>query len=162
VVTNNIQVGLVRIVPTLIPSQLAPVINKAINEPTFNFLHPIPIISKTVNNNGNGKSAEMTCVQMPKKWADFFKVFLSSPSNYAWAKKLLQTQFPETIYQPWDATNLTLPSEPIKHLVEQCGKLSTLDSSVVLEESPILEEEEEYNLSPQSKESQDPITGSGL
>lgn len=57
VVINNIQVGLVRIVPTFIPSQPAPVINKAISEPTFNFLHPIPIISKTVNNNGNGKSA---------------------------------------------------------------------------------------------------------
>ena len=137
--------------PTFIPFEPAPIIKNATSDHISSLLQPIPVISKTVNNDDNGKCAEMTSVEMPKKWANFFKVFLSSPSNFAWAKKFLQTQFSKTLYQPWDATKLTLPSEPIKQLMEQCGKLSTLDSSVVPVETLILEDEEEYNLSPQSK-----------
>lgn len=82
---DNIHIGMVRIIDRFYPNimdhdiqtanngllikQAANVSDKVLAN---SFLHP-------------EKASNTTLIEVPKKWADFFKVLLSSPTSYSWA-----------------------------------------------------------------------------
>jgi len=109
---NNIQIGMVRIIDRFYPNvmdhdiqtanngllikQAADVSDKVLAN---SFLHP-------------EKASNTTLIEVPKKWTDFFKVLLSSPTSYSWANSLLQSKFPSLILQPGEMSTINLSAKP--------------------------------------------------
>lgn len=92
VIVNNINVGMVRIEDCFYASQ--PCLNKSF-PPPLTTIRPDLLHNKTV-------------LEIPKEWANFFKVLLGSPSHFEWAKKLLQTVFPSLLQQIGDLSLICL------------------------------------------------------
>jgi len=139
---DQIQLGMVRIYDRFYPNVTGPfdlITRKAqLTEQPF----PIPPTKpKSNDHNPDGKATETALIEVPRKWADFFQVFLNSPESFTWAKNLLATQFPAYLPQSSDAVNLSLPSEPYNRKAELCGKLGSFSSSIIPEEAFILDEE---------------------
>ena len=116
-------------------------------------LFPAPPMKLNSNDyNPVGKASETALIEVPRKWADFFQVFLNSPESFTWAKNLLATQFPSFLPHSPDAVNLSLSPEPCNRKAELCGKLDSFSSSLIPEEAFILDEE--LNASPPEKKKQ--------
>lgn len=71
---NNIQVGMVRIQSSFSANQPILEWSKARSENLFDYLNPVPL-TKAVVREDKGKSGETVSVNIPKKWADFFRFF---------------------------------------------------------------------------------------
>lgn len=69
IMINNIQLGMVRIEPTM------------------------PLHQPMMFSGQSSEPFDKATAQMPTAWADFFMVVLDSPTHFSWARKLLQSQF---------------------------------------------------------------------
>jgi hypothetical protein len=156
---NNIELGMVRIIDRFYPTPSTNEFSNLGFQKIQPYLQQIPASNKAVfnyNSTQAGKGNETSMIEIPKKWAEFFKVFLNSADRYSWARDLLNTQFPSLIFQPWDAVTLSLSAVQNDQPSEQCGKLSSLNSSLISDEALIMEDEaliieEDQIKSPQGK-----------
>lgn len=86
---NNIQLGMVRIIDRFYPSSPDTDFSKLGFQNRQSLLQPTLDSSKAVINDSNvqvEKGKETTMIEVPKKWAEFFKVFLNSADSYTWAR----------------------------------------------------------------------------
>lgn len=95
------------------------------------------------------KGKSRTVIEIPNKWLGFFQALLLAPAQHSWAKKLLETEFPQLLQEDSEWMRpINIATKP--SMSEECSRLTFELETVKGIEEALLEDATEDN-SPKKK-----------